>query len=55
MLNKLKCPKCNERLLTWKTKLPDLNHTIVCVWCGYESKEYSTRKEAIEKYETEIL
>lgn len=55
LLSKCKCPKCNEKMLAWRTMLPSMSYVICCVWCNWESKEYDTREEAINNYDNEVL
>ena len=55
-IDECKCPKCNNKLLTVHSVIEDdIVYDILCVWCGWKSKEYETKQEAIDNYETEIL
>lgn len=56
MDNKM-CPCCGQTLLYIHTVLHDndIGYEVLCAWCNYKSKTYSTEQEAKEGYENAFL
>lgn len=51
-----KCIRCNHKLLTIQSVIEDdVMYQVMCMWCGWKSKDYSTKQEALEHYENEIF